>query len=81
MADRIQMDPAVVLGKPVIRGTRIPVELIVRKYSEGATEGELLQTYPHLSVGDLRAALAYAADALAHEEVIVPEGSATAGKE
>jgi uncharacterized protein (DUF433 family) len=81
MADRIEINPAVMLGKPVIRGTRIPVELIVRKYSEGATEGELLQAYPHLSVGDLRAALAYAADALAHEEVIVPAGSATAGKE
>ena len=43
MADRIEINPAVMLGKPVIRGTRIPVELIVRKYSEGATEGELLQ--------------------------------------
>lgn len=68
---RIVVDPKVMLGKPVIRGTRIPVELILRKLSEGATELELLDAYPHLTRADIQAALAYAADALAHEEVIV----------
>jgi uncharacterized protein (DUF433 family) len=57
MTDRIEINPAVMLGKSVIRGTRIPVELIVRKYSEGATEAQLLEAYPQLSVADLRAAL------------------------
>jgi uncharacterized protein (DUF433 family) len=58
------------LGKPVIRGTRIPVELILRKLSEGVTESDLLDAYPRLSREDIQAAIRYAADALAHEEVV-----------
>jgi uncharacterized protein (DUF433 family) len=69
--DRIVIDPRVMLGKPVIRGTRIPVELIVRKLGEGATEADLLDGYPALTREDIQAALAYAADALAHEETIL----------
>ena len=69
--DRIVVDPNVMLGKPVIRGTRIPVELIVRKLGEGATEADLLDAYPALTAEDIRASLAYAADALAHEETIL----------
>ena len=57
MLERIEIDPAVMMGKPVIRGTRIPVELIVRKLSEGATEADLLDAYPRLTVEDIRAAL------------------------
>ena len=41
LADRIEINPAVMLGKPVIRGTRIPVEFIIRKLSEGASEADL----------------------------------------
>lgn len=59
------------MGKPVIRGTRIPVELLIRKLSEGATEDELLDAYPRLTKKDIKAALAYAADTLAHETIIV----------
>jgi uncharacterized protein (DUF433 family) len=59
LADRIEINPAVMLGKPVIRGTRIPVELIIRKLSEGATEDDLLDAYPRLTKEDIRAALAY----------------------
>ncbi len=70
-ADRIEVNPRVMLGKPVIRGTRIPVELILRKLSEGATEEELLDAYPRLTPDDIRAALAYAADTLAHEETLL----------
>ena len=81
MTGRIEIDPAVMLGKPVIRGTRIPAELIVRKFSEGATETDLLQAYPKLGVADLRAALAYAADSLAHEETIVLQALAAAPRE
>jgi uncharacterized protein (DUF433 family) len=68
---RIEICPDVMGGKPVIGGTRIPVELIVRKLSEGATESELHAGYPALQPGDVRAALAYAADMLAHETIVV----------
>jgi uncharacterized protein (DUF433 family) len=68
--DRIETDPNVVLGKPVIRGTRIPVELILRKLSEGASEADLLDAYPRLTRDDIQAALAYAADLIAHEEIV-----------
>jgi uncharacterized protein (DUF433 family) len=59
---RITADPAVMLGKPCIKGTRITVELILRWLSEGRTFAELLEAYPHLSEDDIKAALAYAAD-------------------
>lgn len=65
--DRIETNPEVMLGKPVIRGTRITVELLLRKLSEGATEAELLEAYPHLTGEDLKAAIAYAADLVARE--------------
>jgi uncharacterized protein (DUF433 family) len=59
------------LGKPVIRGTRIPVELLLRKLSEGATVEALLDAYPRLTRADLQAAMAYAADSVAHEETAI----------
>ena len=68
--ERIEINPAVMLGKPVIRGTRIPVEIILRKLSEGATEADLLDAYPRLQREDIQAALAYAADAVAHETIV-----------
>ena len=70
LLDRIEVNPKVMMGKPVIRGTRIPVELILRKLSEGASEEELLDAYPHLSREDIQAALAYAAEVVACEEVV-----------
>jgi len=68
---RIEINPNVMLGKPIIRGTRIPVELVVRKLSEGATEADILDAYPRLTLPDIRAALLFAADSLAHENVIL----------
>ncbi|MEK7251394.1 MAG: DUF433 domain-containing protein [Bacteroidota bacterium] len=53
---RIVVNPNVMLGKPVIRNTRIPVELIVRKLKEGASEADLLDAYPRLTQADIRAA-------------------------
>ena len=47
LPDGIEINPKVMLGKPVIRGTRIPVELILRKLGEGATEGDLFAAYPN----------------------------------
>ncbi len=70
LVSRIEINPRVMLGKPVISGTRIPVELILRKLSEGATEADLLDAYPRLTRADVQAALGYAAATIAHEEVI-----------
>lgn len=70
MTHRIETNPKVMLGKPVIRGTRITVELLVRKIAEGADEADLLEAYPQLTKADIQAALHYAADTLAHQEVI-----------
>lgn len=60
--DRIEINPKIMLGKPVIRGTRIPVELIARKLSEGADQQAVLEAYPRLTSADVHAALRYAAD-------------------
>jgi uncharacterized protein (DUF433 family) len=68
--DRIEMNPKVMLGKPVIRGTRITVELILRKLGEGSAHQELLEAYPHLTERDIQAAITYAAEMLAHEETV-----------
>ena len=70
MTDRIEINAGVMQGKPVIRGTRIPVELVLRKLAEGAKAEELLDAYPRLVADDIRAALAYAADTIAHETVL-----------
>jgi uncharacterized protein (DUF433 family) len=66
----IEINPRIMLGKPVIRGTRITVELILRKLGEGATEESLLDAYPNLQREDILAAMTYAAVALAHEEIM-----------
>jgi uncharacterized protein (DUF433 family) len=70
---RVEINPRVMLGKPVIRGTRITVELILRKLGEGATHKDLLEAYPHLSQADIQAAITYAADTIAHEETVLVE--------
>ena len=70
VTDRIMVDSKIMLGKPVVRGTRITVELILRWLSDGATEQDLLHAYPRLTREDIRAAVSYAADRLAREETI-----------
>jgi uncharacterized protein (DUF433 family) len=67
---RIIINPQVMVGKPVIRGTRIPVELIVRMFAQGISENEILREYPRLQTEDIRAALAYAAQTVAHEDIL-----------
>lgn len=67
---RIERNPDIMFGKPVIKGTRITVELILRKLSAGKTFAEILATHPHLTIEDLYAAAAFAADYLAQEEII-----------
>ncbi len=59
---RIEIDPDVMLGKPCITGTRVPIYLILRKLAAGLGEAEIREAYPALEDGDVQAALAYAAD-------------------
>ena len=62
LLDRISIDPAVMVGKPCIRGTRITVELIPRWLAGGRSFAELIEAFPHITEDDIEAALAYAAD-------------------
>ncbi len=72
--DRIEINSGIMLGKPMIRGTRIPVELILRKLSEGATEADLLDAYPRLTQADIHAVLAYAVDSVVQEAILHQQG-------
>jgi uncharacterized protein (DUF433 family) len=74
IVERIEVNPKVMLGKPVIRGTRIPVELILKKMSEGATAEDLLDAYPRLTREDIQAAIRYAAASVSHDETILLAG-------
>ena len=69
--NRIVVDPNVMVGKPVIKGTRITVELILRQFAEGLTTDEILKNYPHLTKEDIRAVMAYATDRV-EEETVYP---------
>jgi uncharacterized protein (DUF433 family) len=66
---RITFNREVLQGKPLIRGMRISVEMILELLAKGATEDEILQDYPHLEPDDLRAVLLYAHHMVAKEEV------------
>jgi uncharacterized protein (DUF433 family) len=70
---QISADPAVMMGKPCIKGTRITVELILRKLGAGRSFDDVLEAYPQLKEDDLRAALAFAADYLEHETVVAAD--------
>jgi uncharacterized protein (DUF433 family) len=69
LLDRIEVDPDIMVGKPVIKGTRIPVDLIIKLLGEGLTVEEILKEYPQLSEKDIIAALLYASKVLSNEEV------------
>jgi uncharacterized protein (DUF433 family) len=70
LLDRIVVDPKIMLGKPVIKGTRLPVEIIIEKIAYGATFNDLIRDYPFLTEEDIKAALLYAVRSLAREEVV-----------
>lgn len=71
--DRIEIKPDVMGGKPVIKGTRITVEHVLRECAIGMTPDQLVEEYPHLTTVDVLAALAYAADYLREHPVIAAE--------
>lgn len=67
---RIEINPRIMFGKPVIKGTRLPVEIILEKLAYGETEEDILKDYPFLKKEDVKAALLYAAKTLSLEEVV-----------
>jgi uncharacterized protein (DUF433 family) len=67
--DRISLDPKVLVGKPVVKGTRIAVEFVVELLANGWTTEQILQEYDHLTPEDIRACLAYASEVLKSERV------------
>jgi uncharacterized protein (DUF433 family) len=69
----VTRDPKIMMGKPVIAGTRITVEHILRCLAAGDTIEHIVANYPHLTAEDIRAAQAYAADYLAHEGIVTAE--------
>ncbi len=70
LMDRIVIDPEIMVGKPVIKGTRITVNLIIQLLANGVTETEILEDYPDLKKEDIKAALLYASNCLDREEII-----------
>jgi uncharacterized protein (DUF433 family) len=67
---RIERDPAVMVGKPVTKGARLTVEHILRDVASGLSFAEIADAYPRISVEDVQAALAWAADFVAHEGLV-----------
>jgi uncharacterized protein (DUF433 family) len=71
--ERITVDPDVLVGKPIIRGTRISVEFVVDLLGRGWTVEQVLQEYDHLAPQDIQACLAYASEVLKSERVLPKE--------
>ncbi|MDX9956325.1 MAG: DUF433 domain-containing protein [Anaerolineae bacterium] len=71
LSERITVDPAILVGKPVIRGMRISVAQIVAAIAAGVPQAELLEEYPGLEPQDIQAALQYAAELVAAERVFI----------
>jgi len=67
---RIELNPDIMDGKPVIRGTRVPVELVLRKLGAGMSPEAILSDHPRLTLDDIHAAQAFAADYLADEDMV-----------
>ncbi len=70
LLDRIVIDPDVLVGKPVIKGTRIPVHLIIELLANGVTKKQILKEYPQLKEEDIKAALLYASKLLEREVTV-----------
>lgn len=68
--DYIESNSEIMLGKPIIKGTRITVELILKKLSEGATHEDIIAAYPTITALAINAVLAYASDVIANETLI-----------
>lgn len=71
---RIILDPKVLVGKPVIKGTRISVELVIDLLGRGYTTQQVIEQYPHITAEDVQACLAYASQVLRSEKVYALPG-------
>ncbi len=67
---RIEVNPGIMNGKPVVRGTRVPVELVLRKLGAGMSPEAILVDHPRLTLDDILAAQTFAADYLADEDIV-----------
>jgi uncharacterized protein (DUF433 family) len=67
--ERIELDPGVLVGKPVVRGTRLAVEFVLEMVASGVPEQEILSNYPRLTHDDILACVAYAAETIKGERV------------
>ncbi|MBI5880247.1 MAG: DUF433 domain-containing protein [Chloroflexi bacterium] len=76
-SDRILVDPEILAGKPVVRGTRIPVELVLKRLAQDLDVQTLLEAYPRLTLADVQACLAYAQSLVAGEEIFPQAAPAT----
>ena len=72
LLDRIVIDPDVLVGKPIIKGTRIPIHLIIELLANGMTTKQILKEYPQLKEEDIKAALLYASKLLEREVTVTP---------
>lgn len=68
--DHIISQPEILFGKPVIKGTRVPVDLILEKLATVYTIDDLLQSYPKITREDIQACLLFASDSVKHEKAI-----------
>lgn len=69
ISEQIEINPKIMMGKPVIKGTRITVELLLEKLSYGETEEDILLAYPRITKENIKAALAFAAQSLKGEKI------------
>jgi uncharacterized protein (DUF433 family) len=69
VSEHIELNPKIMMGKPVIKGTRISVESLLEKLAAGETEIDILEAHPHLQKQDIKAALAFAAQSLKGENI------------
>ncbi|HEX8258358.1 MAG TPA: DUF433 domain-containing protein [Allosphingosinicella sp.] len=74
--DHIHSDPDILGGKPVVRGTRISVELILEYFADGCSLADVLEAYNHLTPEDVRAALSFAQEMIAEEQALAQKRAA-----
>jgi|MudIll2142460700_1097286.scaffolds.fasta_scaffold950438_2 uncharacterized protein (DUF433 family) len=70
MEERIVVNPKIMVGKPIIRGTRIPIDAILNRLADGMTISDILEEYPNITEEDIRAALVYVSHVIAGEQII-----------
>lgn len=71
--NKIEINPKIMVGKPVIKGTRIPVYLILNLFANGYDEAKIIKAYPELNKNDIKAALEFAGSITQYEERIIPK--------